>query len=636
MLLAFWLATTAAANFVGSYSPYEVACPEYSLTRGSDSISNREQIWVENRHKKTNDALKAYLENSGLDYDSEIFENDDPPNIAVALSGGGCRALLTGAGELSALDNRTADEGSLGGVLQSTTYLAGLSGSSWTVALLALQGFVSVDEVIYENPYDIWNLTLTRGLVNISQAVGLGIDVARNDYEEVLTHLNYWNYPEGQGISTDLEDKRKAGFNVTSVDAWGRGLAHQYFARGKHNWFDGVTWSDIQKTDEFSQHDMPFPIVTALVRYPGSLDYGLYSPIVEFNPFETGSFDKSIYTFHDTRYLGSEVDDGIPDGQCVNGFDQASWVYGTSSALFNLFLNTLVCPKCKLNLLLKFVLRRFLLSMSEKQQDVAILRPNPFKNSQYAASTALKSNDTLYLIDGGLGGELLPTSNLMVHQRKLDVLFAFDNNGPAFPNGLSLINTYERQFLDEGESTICPYVPGESTFGFFNLTTRPTFFGCDASNQTSLAKEGVLPPIVVYLANRPFEYMSNVSTLKLTFDDHEKKGMVQNGYDIATRMNSTLDENWATCVGCAMISRAEYRGGIEQSEVCKKCFRKYCWDGSLYEDPDYVYPGNFDRRGRTNEPMKLWGDNEYIKNKPIKDKLIQWVTDGILRVIHII
>lgn len=633
MLFLFWYFSFVTA---ASYSPYEVACPDYSLTRPSNEISNRERIWVEKRHKKTNKALAAYLNSVGLEYNKSILFGDEPPNIALALSGGGCRALLTGAGELSALDIRSADEGSLGGVLQSSTYLAGLSGGSWIVALLALQGFVPVSEVIYDNPYDIWNLTFTRGIVNMTQAVALGMDIARKDYDDVLTHMNYWNYPDGQGISADLEEKEKAGFNVTVVDVWGRSLAHQYFTRGKNNWFNGVTWSDIQKTDVFTDHEMPFPIVTALVRYPGSLDYSLHSPIVEFNPFETGSFDKSIYTFHDTRYLGSEVNNGIPDGQCVNGFDQASWVYGTSSALFNLFLNTLVCPKCKLNLLLKFVLKRLLVSMSERLQDISILRPNPFKNSKYAASKELTSDDSLYLMDGGLAGEVLPTSNLMVHQRKLDVLFAFDNNGPEFPNGLSLISTYERQFLEEGKSTVCPYVPGESTFGFYNLTTRPTFFGCDAKNQTSLAKDGVIPPIVVYLANRPFEFMSNVSTLKTTFDDHEKKGMVQNGYDIATRMNSTLDENWPTCVGCAMISRAQYREGVEPSDICKKCFAKYCWDGSLYEDPDYVYPGNFDRRGRTNEPMKLWGDNEYIQHKLRKDRLIKKVTKGILRVVNIL
>ncbi len=58
------------------------------------------------------------------------------PNIGIAFSGGGYRALLNGAGALQAFDNREANgtaPGHLGGLLQASTYVAGLSGGSWLV-----------------------------------------------------------------------------------------------------------------------------------------------------------------------------------------------------------------------------------------------------------------------------------------------------------------------------------------------------------------------------------------------------------------------------------------------------------------------------------------------------------------------
>ncbi len=58
------------------------------------------------------------------------------PNIGIAASGGGYRALMNGAGFLAAADNRTSNatnRGQIGGLLQATTYVAGLSGGGWLV-----------------------------------------------------------------------------------------------------------------------------------------------------------------------------------------------------------------------------------------------------------------------------------------------------------------------------------------------------------------------------------------------------------------------------------------------------------------------------------------------------------------------
>ena len=60
---------------------------------------------------------------------------------------------------------------------------------------------------------------------------------------------------------------------------------------------------------------MPFPILNALARQPDSILYDENSTVIEFNPYEMGSFDSSINSFTDIKYLGTNVNNGVP----VNG-----------------------------------------------------------------------------------------------------------------------------------------------------------------------------------------------------------------------------------------------------------------------------------------------------------------------------
>ncbi|KAM9923832.1 hypothetical protein OXX59_004936 [Metschnikowia pulcherrima] len=602
-----------------AYAPTAVRCPSNdSMIREANSISMQEAAWLRLRHVKTDAAIRRYLNRTGVEYTAARFDaqnNSRPINIALAFSGGGLRAMLTGAGELAALDSRSAraDEDGLGGVLQSSSYITGLSGGSWLLSSLVYQNWPTVDEMVFENPNNVWDYNTINTFVNTTEPLDMMLNFAFTNYEKTLARMAWWNMPNGHGVHNDMRRKREAGFSVTATDAMGRGLAHSLFPRGTDNWLESATWSGIRDIRAFANQDMPFPIVTALARWPHSLKYDLNSPIVEFNPYEMGSFDRSINTFHDIRYLGTPVANGVPRGLCQRGYDNAAFVMGTSSSLFNQFLNTLACPDCdSLNKVVKYFVRKFLEFMSRQRLDVAWFEPNPFFASQHAASERIKTSKTLYMMDGGLAGELVPLSTIAVKERELDLVFAFDNEGPGWPDGTSLINTYQRQFLNEGASTVFPHVPGQSTFLHHNLTAKPTFFGCNASNLTALAKDGVMPPIVVYVANRPYEFYSNTSTFKLTYSDRQKKGMVTNGFNVATRGNRTAAPDWPTCVGCAMVRRAEERSNVTQSEQCRQCFQNYCWDGSLYAAGNYSAPRHFSADGLTDEPMELDTHNKYI------------------------
>ena len=97
------------------------------------------------------------------DFDAEKFvkNTSKPITIGLSFSGGGYRAMLNGAGQLSALDNRTdgASDAALGGLLQASTYLTGLSGGSWLVGTIALNNFTSVQKILKDATISgIWSI----------------------------------------------------------------------------------------------------------------------------------------------------------------------------------------------------------------------------------------------------------------------------------------------------------------------------------------------------------------------------------------------------------------------------------------------------------------------------------------------
>ena len=98
---------------------------------------------------------------------------------------------------------------------------------------------------------------------------------------------------------------------------------------------DAYLWSDVTSASNFQSHQMPFPILISDGRAPDTTIINLNSTVIELTPYEFGSWDPSLNEFVDTRYLGTKLDNGRPTGKCYNGFDNAGFFMGTSSALFN-------------------------------------------------------------------------------------------------------------------------------------------------------------------------------------------------------------------------------------------------------------------------------------------------------------
>lgn len=520
-------------------------------------MSGDEKDWVEGRKAITQPALENFLRRTDLDFNYERLLENHNFTIAHAFSGGGFRAMLSGAGAMAALDSRTPNSNQkrhLGGLLQAATYVTGLSGGSWLLTSIYMNQFASINQLV--NSRQVWNLK-----------------------EHLLLPrdpLLFWGM-----LFDQVGRKKQAGFQVTLTDFWSRALALKFI--GYPEGGPAAQWSDIKRWVWFRQHLCPFPIVVADGREPGSIIISENSTVFEITPFELGSYDPGLFAFVNLDYLGTSLDNGEPviPGQAVTGFDNAAFIAGTSSSLFNQLVVILSRDTMQIG---RNLFNLFNNVFNQTNFDVAAYRPNPFynyKNEPLPESlrpSKIPSQKLLALVDGGEDGQNIPLQPLLHPERKVDVIFAFDNSADTkdnWPNATSLLNTYLRQIWYDGKfniGAIFPEVPDSDQFISSGLYKRPTFFGCYEDVEDGERKS----PLVVYMPNYKYSYLSNKSTFKLDYSDAEIRNMINNGYNLATQLNGTADKDWSTCVACAILKRNMEDNSI-QSEKCNRCFSKYCW-----------------------------------------------------------
>ncbi|CAI7619225.1 unnamed protein product [Penicillium viridicatum] len=561
----------ALPNAPDGYKPTSVSCPASRPTvRSAAKLSSNETSWLEVRRGKTLSAMKDFFGHVKVgDYDvvgyldQHAKNSSSLPNIGIAVSGGGWRALMNGAGAVKAFDSRTynaSTTGHLGGLLQSATYISGLSGGSWLLGSIYINNFTTIDKLQTHTDGSVWQFG--NSIIEGPDTGGI----------QLLDSAGYY-----KDLADAAEAKKNAGFDTTLTDIWGRALSYQMFnaSNGGLNY----TWSSIADTPEFQDGNYPMPFVVADGRNPGELVVGSNSTVYEFNPWEFGTFDPTIFGFVPLKYLGSKFESGsLPSNEsCISGFDSAGFVIGTSSTLFNQFLlkiNTTSLPT-----FVKDVFTDILKKFDRDQDDIASYDPNPFyKYNEHSSPYATQK--LLDVVDGGEDGQNVPLHPLIQPERHVDVIFAVDSSADTnyfWPNGTSLIATYERSLNSSGigNGTAFPAVPDHNTFVNLGLSTRPSFFGCDSSNQTGPT------PLIVYIPNAPYSYHSNISTFQLSTDDTERDKIILNGYEVATMGNSTLDGNWTSCVGCAILSRSFERTGTTLPDICTQCFHRYCWNGTV-------------------------------------------------------
>ncbi|KAF9876701.1 hypothetical protein CkaCkLH20_05547 [Colletotrichum karsti] len=559
----------------GGYAPAIVDCPASRPTiRSAASLSPNETSWLPLRRNATIQPMRELLTrlnipnfDAGAYIDRVRSSPSQLPNIGLAVSGGGYRALMNGAGFLAAADSRTPNStsaGGIGGLLQSATYLAGLSGGGWLVGSLYSNNFSTVVDLQRGSKgSSVWKFD--RSIFQGPKDSGISI----------INTAEYWNDVAKQ---VDTKDK---GFEVSITDYWGRALSYQLI-----NATDGgpsYTFSSIADSSDFQAGAQPLPILVADGRAPGERIISLNATVYEFNPFELGTWDPTAFGFAPLPYLASNFSAGaVPaNGSCVRGFDQAGFVMGTSSSLFNQFMLQNL-TSTGLPGFIQDALTSILNALDRDNNDIAQYVPNPFFG--WNPSTNVNAGDRqLSLVDGGEDLQNIPLHPLIQPSRALDVVFAVDSSADTnfnWPNGTALRATYDRVAEPIANGTLFPPVPDANTFINLGLNKRPTFFGCDVSNFTLRTSQRV-PPLIVYLPNAPYVAHSNVSTFDPDYETAQRDAIIQNGYDSATQGNATLDAQWPACVACAILSRGMARNRETVPAACGTCFQKYCWNGTL-------------------------------------------------------
>lgn len=204
----------ALPNAPDGYAPADVKCPaDRPKIRSAEMLSPSEKSWLEKRRNNTIQAMKDFFGHVKVDnYDAVSYINSVAhnatalPNIGIAVSGGGYRALMNGAGAIKAFDSRTENStapGHLGGLLQSATYLAGLSGGGWLVGSIYINNFTTIAALQTEQKGSVWEFG--NSILEGPDTGGL----------QILDSATYY-----KDISDAVSSKADAGYPTSITDYW--------------------------------------------------------------------------------------------------------------------------------------------------------------------------------------------------------------------------------------------------------------------------------------------------------------------------------------------------------------------------------------------------------------------------------
>lgn len=202
----------ALPNAPDGYTPQGENCPvDRPSVRNGSTLSANETGWLKRRRNVTTGAMIDFLgrlDFGSLNTSSYIEKNAGNssalPNIGIAASGGGYRALMNGGGALQAFDSRTPNsslQGHLGGILQSATYLAGLSGGSWLVGSLYFNNFTDVTSL--RDSGTVWQF---------QNSIFTG---PSHSFDFGISTVKYYSQLEDA-----VSGKSDAGYNVSITDYW--------------------------------------------------------------------------------------------------------------------------------------------------------------------------------------------------------------------------------------------------------------------------------------------------------------------------------------------------------------------------------------------------------------------------------
>jgi len=532
LLLAGIIVISSAQAATSGYAPVPATCPVTPLVRAASGLSTSGSAYISSRKSIAAAALGKWLRKV-----NSTFNTTNLPTVALTTSGGGLRSLLTGAGVIQVLDERDSNAGT-SGLYQGLTFQAGLSGGGWLLSSLAGNNYPTISSL----ETNLWTTAFEDSLL-VPANLGVGGAYAQ--------------------IAADIVAKEAAGFPPTVVDPYGRLLSYQLLY-GPDGGVAGEL-SSITGFPNFTSHNVPFPIITALnvETQTGACLPPDNTPIYEITPYEFGSFDTGINAFTQTKYLcthlhlrstrnqltipGSSLSNGLPiKPLCTTNYDNLGYILGTSSDIFNEFCTTFPTIASAPGILANLTALVNETHALTTRDEYAIY-PNPFYN--YAHSTLVSGQANLTLVDGGESHQNNPLFPLLQPSRAVGVIIVNDNSADTsanFPDGSELYQTYMQSQLVG--LTRMPIIPPTSTFVANGYNIRPTFFGCNDASKITISGE---------------------STEKVQYSPAETRGMIMNGGQVATEGGSSM---FPTCLACVISKKT----GNALPAACAGCFSDFC------------------------------------------------------------
>ncbi|KAL8280127.1 hypothetical protein RQP46_007457 [Phenoliferia psychrophenolica] len=522
------LALAAGPDPQNPYAPWTAKCPTTLVTRtgspsnGNQRLAKGEASYLKQRRQDITPPIwDSYLrdDNTGTTgYDVGLLlknASTQGPRISTACSGGGYRAALYCAGSLSVFDGR--DDSRIAPLLQLADYISGLSGGSWTVSSLMQNNLPTLyDLVLGSGGQQGWHINY-----------GLFKPSATNFFDD--THESGGNSAYEDDMCRDVKEK------ALSYHLFNGTTASNFYDNDTPNAHaSGLLWSSLKLTTNYSEFKSPIPIVVTTSRVNEDDPVTPRNTQFEFTPYTFGSYDPSLMATVPVEFAGTHANNGVPSNGCVRGFENAGFVVGSSSAMFN------------------------------------------------------------RLTDGYEDGENIPLAPLLVKARAQDLILALDASADVggildeaytgYPDGTSLIATANRIATYFRSFTSFPPIPS-STDDFTDndswispdiaLTQRPTFFGCNTRGNGSMSSPDSYP-IIVYLPNAGSNldattgYTEDTIHRATDFLDLARANAMK-GYGDGEKAK---DDNWPLALKCALVDRARKRAGMVRSQACKVQFEK--------------------------------------------------------------
>lgn len=548
-----------------------------------------------------------------------------PPIMGLAISGGGYRSMLTSSGFIKEMKKY--------GLFDCLSYISGLSGGSWVLMDLVIHDF-DVDQILDswdlndpllqgipdldfkqkdlisemdEQSLDELRRLSARDFTEIDALMQRNLDffmntrnhdktditgVCKRDYNpftrlrELLFPTDIDSVPNAKeelppssltnlqrilnfyiSLHLDVRPKRFRGFRVSFTDYLGKAFIKRLKQNGMLQ-INTTSFSELMKhSPNFLNYRAPVPIFVANCK-----NKSLKNIIFEFTPFEFGSWESIVRLFVKMPFLGSKFEKGVAS-KCFNGFDDIGFIAATSSSIFNnvlIYIWELTAKSSKetikaiRSILSVFGLKNIRIKTDEQlrssvleqlKTDYAVVHPNPFFKFP-GKKNAVTVDDFLYLVDGGEDGENIPLRPLTIPERKLDLIFVIDSSSDShnYATGIKLRNVLHQMQIGR------KYLAPEEDISLQN----PIALGCYEKDI----------PIIIYQVNSKHSYSSNTSTFKITYNESEISGMLQNGRDIFSTDNNDYYKN---CLGCLVLKRLfDELPNSELPIFCSKCYRDFC------------------------------------------------------------